>query len=240
MNEPSFDQADNKSVGSRRETLAPTDNINVTTASEDSRHVMQESSEDTNKTLAIGGIVHEMITLHKESTDGSGRETPASSKENLDSTGRETPVSSKEDIDSTGLGRETPVNYNKDIESTGRETPVTSNEENDGQRRETLQSSDSIKAQKEIVNVFAVHAGSSSVKLIVAGESIIARIDLGAEITILSKKVYDRLKRKPAKVNEVAMQMADPSAGFTGFIIKPIEIKLGRKTYKERIYAAGT
>ena len=94
------------------------------------------------------------------------------------------------------------------------------------------------KAQMEVVNIFAVHAGSSSVKLTVAGEYITARIDSGAEITILSQKVYDRLKRKPAKVKEVAMQMADPSAGFTGFIIKPIDIKLGNKTYKERIYVA--
>ena len=41
----------------------------------------------------------------------------------------------------------------------------------------TLPPSDSLKAHKEIVNVFAVHDGSPSVKLTVAGEYIIARID---------------------------------------------------------------
>ncbi|KAH3785534.1 hypothetical protein DPMN_163625 [Dreissena polymorpha] len=54
-----------------------------------------------------------------------------------------------------------------------------------------------------------VTGGSSAVKIIVGNIPVLAKIDSGAEITIISTNVYDKLERKPSKVKDVKMQLAD-------------------------------
>ena len=61
-----------------------------------------------------------------------------------------------------------------------------------------------------------------------------ARIDSGAEITILSMHVYDELPVKPDKVRDVVMKMADKDTLLTGFITKPIQLQIGSQTFLER------
>ncbi|KAH3870879.1 hypothetical protein DPMN_034070 [Dreissena polymorpha] len=83
-----------------------------------------------------------------------------------------------------------------------------------------------------------VTGGSSAVKIIVGNIPVLAKIDSGAEITIISTNVYDKLERKPSKVKDVQMQVADKDSILKGFIIKPIGLTLGNQTCKERVYVA--
>lgn len=91
--------------------------------------------------------------------------------------------------------------------------------------------------KEEEVKVHQVKAGSSFVQMKVGELVINARIDSGAEITILSSKVYEKLKKPPAKIKDVIMQMAD-DAVLKGFIVKPLKMKLGDQSFQERVYVA--
>lgn len=82
-----------------------------------------------------------------------------------------------------------------------------------------------------------MRAGSSFVQLKVGNMNINARIDSGAEITILSSKVYEKLMKAPAKIKDVELQMADDTV-LKGFIIQPLKMKLGNHIFKERLYVA--
>ena len=92
--------------------------------------------------------------------------------------------------------------------------------------------------REESVYIHQVRAGSSFVQLKVGSIDINARIDLGAEITILSSKIYEKLNKAPAKVKEVGLQMADMDTVMKGFIIQPLKMKLGNQCFSERVYVA--
>ena len=92
--------------------------------------------------------------------------------------------------------------------------------------------------REEGVYIHQVRAGSSFVQLKVGSIHINARIDSGAEITILSSKIYGKLNKAPAKVKEVGLQMADRDTVMKGFIIQPLKMKLGNQCFSERVYVA--
>ena len=92
--------------------------------------------------------------------------------------------------------------------------------------------------QIEIVCVHQVRAGSSFVQLTVGSIDINARIDSGAEIIILSSKIYEKLSKAPAQVKEVDLQMADNDSVMKGFIIQPLKMRLGNQCFNERVYVA--
>ena len=92
--------------------------------------------------------------------------------------------------------------------------------------------------REESVYIHQVRAGSSFVQLKVGSIDINARIDSGAEITILSSKIYEILDTAPAKVKEVGLQMADKDTVMKGFIIQPLKMKLGNQCFSERVYVA--
>ena len=92
--------------------------------------------------------------------------------------------------------------------------------------------------REEGVYIHQVRAGSSFVQLKVGSIDINARIDSGAEITILSSKIYEKLNKAPAKVKEVGLQMADKDTVMKGFIIQPLKMKLGNHCFSERVYVA--
>ena len=92
--------------------------------------------------------------------------------------------------------------------------------------------------REEGVYIHQVRAGSSFVQLKVGSIDINARIDSGAEITILSSKIYEKLYKAPAKVKEVGLQMADKDTLMKGFIIQPLKMKLGNQCFSERVYVA--
>ena len=56
----------------------------------------------------------------------------------------------------------------------------------------------------------------------------------------LSSHIYESLKEKPAKVEEVTMQIADKEQVLKGFIIQPFKLQLGSQTLNEKIYVAPT
>ena len=70
----------------------------------------------------------------------------------------------------------------------------------------------------------------------VRGIDVNARTDSGAEITILSSKIYEKLNIAPAKVKEVGLQMADRDTVMKSFIIQPLKMKLGNQCFSERVY----
>ena len=92
--------------------------------------------------------------------------------------------------------------------------------------------------REEGVYIHQVRAGSSFVQLKVGSIDINARIDSGAEITILSSKIYEKLNKAPAKVKDVGLQMADKDTVMKGFIIQPLKMKLGNQCFSERVYVA--
>ena len=92
--------------------------------------------------------------------------------------------------------------------------------------------------REESVYIHQVQAGSSFVQLKVGSIDINARIDSGAEITILSSKIYEKLNNALAKVKEVGLQMADKDTVMKGFIIQPLKMKLGNQCFSERVYVA--
>ena len=65
-----------------------------------------------------------------------------------------------------------------------------------------------------------------------------ARIDSGAEITILSSQIYEKLKNAPAKIKDIELQMADNDTVLKGFIIQPLKMKLGNQNFSERVHVA--
>ena len=91
---------------------------------------------------------------------------------------------------------------------------------------------------EESVCIHQVKAGFSFVELKVGNRSIKARIDSGAEITILSLKIYEQLVKAPAKIKNVDLQMADNDTVLKGFIIQPLKMKLGNQSFSERVYVA--
>ena len=76
-----------------------------------------------------------------------------------------------------------------------------------------------------------VKAGSSFVQLKVGNMDINARIDSGAEITILSSQIYEKLKNAPAKIKDIELQMADND-------IQPLKMKLGNQNFSKRVHVA--
>lgn len=81
-------------------------------------------------------------------------------------------------------------------------------------------------------------AGSSFVDVVVGDCPVKARVDSGAEVTILSSVVYKRLKRKPGKVEDINMQLADKESVLKGFVTKPLRLRLGHQVFQERVYVA--
>lgn len=65
-----------------------------------------------------------------------------------------------------------------------------------------------------------------------------ARIDSGAEITIISTKCFQKLKKAPPKMQDVNIQMADHESVLQGFIVQPVQMTIGKQVVKERVYVA--
>ena len=88
------------------------------------------------------------------------------------------------------------------------------------------------------VKVYRVCAGSSTVEIKIGNIEVTARVDSGAETTILSTDIYNTMERKPKKVKKVIMYMADQEATIEGFITEPVTMTLGQNEFCERICVA--
>ncbi|XP_013385279.1 uncharacterized protein LOC106155146 isoform X2 [Lingula anatina] len=80
-------------------------------------------------------------------------------------------------------------------------------------------------------------ASNSYVKLKLGGLPIHARVDTGSEVTILSTKVYEKLKRKPSILGDVAMSLASDNAVLKGYFIDSLKMKLGSSTFQTQYIA---
>ncbi|KAH3716154.1 hypothetical protein DPMN_058873 [Dreissena polymorpha] len=90
----------------------------------------------------------------------------------------------------------------------------------------------------ETIAVMVVTAGSSYVNMLVGDRQVRARVDSGADISILSSAVYDQLERKPGKVREINMQLADKNSVLKGFVTQPLYVQLGKQSSREGVCVA--
>ncbi|MEX1349619.1 MAG: retropepsin-like aspartic protease [Desulfobacterales bacterium] len=92
----------------------------------------------------------------------------------------------------------------------------------------------------EIIEVRRVHFSKSSsiVPIQISNTSINAVIDSGAQVTILSDKVYQNLVKKPPIVGPVKLRMADGNTLTDGLRVGPVKMKIGEKFYHYYIIVA--
>ncbi|KAL8614665.1 hypothetical protein ACOMHN_051117 [Nucella lapillus] len=94
------------------------------------------------------------------------------------------------------------------------------------------------KTEPQLLRVNRVCASSSGVNIVVGGLPVEAKIDSGAEITILSTTAFERLREKPKKLREVNMQLADQGSTMRGFVTRPVGLKIGGMTFHEQVHVA--
>ncbi|KAL8604518.1 hypothetical protein ACOMHN_015802 [Nucella lapillus] len=94
------------------------------------------------------------------------------------------------------------------------------------------------KTEPQLLRVNRVCASSSGVKIVVGGLPVEAKIDSGAEITILSTTAFEQLREKPKKLRGVNMQLADQGSTMRGFVTRPVGLKIGGMTFHEQVHVA--
>lgn len=67
-------------------------------------------------------------------------------------------------------------------------------------------------------------------------KDIVAVIDTGAEVTIISNKVYEMLQNKPTIKKHTVMHCAGRDMKMKTFIIEPIDIGIGTRTCSSEVY----
>lgn len=72
----------------------------------------------------------------------------------------------------------------------------------------------------------------------VNSKDIVAVIDTGAQVSIISDKVYEMLQNKPPIKKNIVMHGAGRDMKMKTFIIEPIDIGLGTRTYSSEVYIA--
>ena len=65
-----------------------------------------------------------------------------------------------------------------------------------------------------------------------------AVVDTAAEVTILSDRVFDKLRNKPQVLQEVKLLTAGRQMSMMGKIVGPFDVKIGDKWYSETLYVA--
>ena len=72
----------------------------------------------------------------------------------------------------------------------------------------------------------------------VNSKNITAVIDTGAEVTIISDKVYESLEAKPPVKKRTVMHGAGRNMTMNTCIIGPVDLEIGAKTYTSDVYVA--
>jgi hypothetical protein len=76
------------------------------------------------------------------------------------------------------------------------------------------------------------------VEVEVQGVTVEAVVDTGAEVSVLSKRVYDELDPKPPIKQYVTLTQAGENAKMSGSITGPVEMRLGSTGYSGDLYVA--
>ncbi|XP_076440974.1 uncharacterized protein LOC143280226 [Babylonia areolata] len=104
-------------------------------------------------------------------------------------------------------------------------TPKTANEPEEG-------------VKLEVLHVNRVCASSSSIQITIGGTPVEAKVDSGAEITIVANSIFDSWKTKPQRVRDVVLYMADQESALQAFLTSPVPMRLGKTLFNERVYVA--
>ena len=67
---------------------------------------------------------------------------------------------------------------------------------------------------------------------------VTAIVDSAAEVTIISDKVYNKLKPKPPVKKHAILHTAGRGMSMKGFIVGPVNVQLGSLTFEEDLYVA--
>ncbi|XP_062615272.1 uncharacterized protein LOC134277010 [Saccostrea cucullata] len=76
------------------------------------------------------------------------------------------------------------------------------------------------------------------VGLCVEGMEVTAVVDTGAEVSVLSTRVYDQLEPKPPILEYVTMRQAGENAELEGFIAGPVTVCIGQQEHEMKLYVA--
>lgn len=74
--------------------------------------------------------------------------------------------------------------------------------------------------------------------LLVGDRPVVAAVDTAAEVSIISDKLYDSLKDKPPTLRETFMHAAGRGMRMKTFVVGPVNLTLGSKSYKMEVYVA--
>ena len=81
-------------------------------------------------------------------------------------------------------------------------------------------------------------ASQFSINLQVGDRCVSAVVDSAAEVSIISDKVYRSLKKTPNKLRDVTLHTAGRQMVMQGFIVGPVQMKIGSRWYQEILYVA--
>ena len=77
-----------------------------------------------------------------------------------------------------------------------------------------------------------------SLEVQIAEKTVDAVVDLGAQVLIISEKLYNSLQNPPKKLRMVKLQTAGKQLSMQGFIAGPVKIKIGEQWYTKEIHVA--
>ncbi|KAH3872928.1 hypothetical protein DPMN_036151 [Dreissena polymorpha] len=63
-----------------------------------------------------------------------------------------------------------------------------------------------------------------------------AVIDSAAEVSLISDRVYKAMKQSPPKQRDVKLLMTGRDASMQGFVVGPVELKIGNYWYQQHLY----
>ena len=78
----------------------------------------------------------------------------------------------------------------------------------------------------------------STVPVEIQNRKILAVLDTGAEVTVLSDRLLKELHPQPSLIRKVTLKSAGRGLKMEGRVVGPINIKIGKNLYNEEIYVA--
>ena len=93
--------------------------------------------------------------------------------------------------------------------------------------------------EEEIITIQQTHPSRSyKIKLFGQNEEMNAVVDTAAEGTLLSGRVYQKLRVKPPVIRNCKLATAGRELMMPAFVVGPLKMRLGDKVYHEVVYVA--
>jgi hypothetical protein len=117
-------------------------------------------------------------------------------------------------------------------------TTTTTTESNVGTTQPEVQPEMTVR-EPDTVTVCQLQSLSQFSMDIQVGDQIVeAIVDTAAQVTIISDRLYSRLKKKPNKLRDVTLLTAGRQLSMRGFVVGPVKLKIGDKWYEEELCVA--